>query len=202
TGRLGAPDRDGFERLAHQLVIVAVGAVDPRPEGNAPAVGGKQALAPPLARVGRVAAGFSPHRAAPCPSLRPAPATPSQCSAARHTPAVPRARTPRTPRPRAIPGSGGVPRRTSRSWFRAARSTDTRCAAQRRSRPLLPGPPPAGYDSLRGARAVAAARAPSSPTARPVAANRHLEHAVVSSSTHSFSPCPKYGHRYIYFLLG
>src|SRR3954453_15669620 len=202
AGRLWAPDRDGFERLAHQLVSVAVGAVNHSPKGAPPAVGEQRALDPALAAVGRVGTGFSPHPAVPCPSLRRAPATPSQCPAARHRLAGPRARTPRTPRPPAIPGSAGGPRRTNRSWFRPARSTDTPSAARRRSRPLLPGPAPTGYDSLTGAAAVAAAAAPSSPIARPAAANRHPEHAAVSSSTHSFSPCPKYAHSHISFLLG
>ena len=35
AGRLWAPDRDGFERLAHELVVVAVGPVDHRPKGHA-----------------------------------------------------------------------------------------------------------------------------------------------------------------------
>src|SRR3954453_12277929 len=77
AGRLWAPDRDGFEGLAHQLVVVAVGPVDHRPKGHAAAVGQQRALDPALAAVGRIGAGFSPRRAAPCPSLRPMPATSS-----------------------------------------------------------------------------------------------------------------------------
>src|SRR4051794_35000082 len=33
AGRLWAPDRDGFEGLTHELVVVAVGPVDHRPKG-------------------------------------------------------------------------------------------------------------------------------------------------------------------------
>src|SRR4051794_13962295 len=96
AGRLWAPDRDGFERLAHELVVVAVGPIDHRPKGHATAVSEQRALDPALAAVGWIAAGFFPHPMAPCPSLRPAPAMSSQCRAARHRPAAPRARTLRT----------------------------------------------------------------------------------------------------------
>src|SRR4051812_25110437 len=84
AGRRLAPDRDGFERRAHQVVTVAFSAVDNRPKGYPAAVGEQRALAPALAAVGRVGTCFSPPPAVPCPSLRRAPATPSQCPAARH----------------------------------------------------------------------------------------------------------------------
>src|SRR6476660_739126 len=140
AGRLWAPDRDGFERLTHELVVVAVGPVDHRPKGHAAAVGQQRALDPVLAAVGRIAAGFFPHPAAPCPSLRPAPAMSNRYLAARHRPAVPRARTRRIRPPRPIPESADAPRRTSRYGFRAGHSNDTRCAARRRSHPLPHGP--------------------------------------------------------------
>src|SRR3954454_5369478 len=130
AGRLWAPDRDGFERLAHQLVVGAVGPVDDHPEGDAASVGQQRALDPALAPVGRIAAGFFPHPAAPCPSPRPAPAMSSQCLAARHKPAVPRARMLRTRPPRPIPESADAPRRTSRSQSRAGHYNDTRCGAR------------------------------------------------------------------------
>src|SRR6476659_5995722 len=202
AGRLWAPDRDGFEGLAHQLVVVAVGPVDYRPEGYAAGVCQQRALDPAFAAVGRIAAGFFPHPAVLCPSPRPAPATSSQCPAARHRPAAPRARTPRTHRPRAIPGSAGGPRRRIKAWSRAARSTDTPSAARRRSRPLPPGPAPAGCGSPAGVSAVPAAAAPSWPTARPAAANRHPEHAASGSSVKSFSPSQIGGGLLHTFLLG
>src|SRR6476646_3083281 len=202
AGRLWTPERDGFERLAHQLVIVAVGPVDHRPKGHAAAVGQQRALDPALAAVGRVGAGFSPRRAAPCPSLRPMPATSSQCPAARHRPATPRARTPRTHPPPAIPGSAGGPSRTSRCRSRAARSTDTPSAARRRSHPSPPDPAHADYGSLTGASAVPAAAALSWPIARPAAANRHPEHAASWSSVKSFSPSQIDGRPLRTFLLG
>ena len=114
-GSVWAPDRDGFEGLAHQLVVVAVGPVDHRPKGHAAAVGQQRALDPALAAVGRIAAGFFPtqrrlaHRSV---QRQPPPVNALQ---RRHRPAVPRARTPRTHPPPAIPGSAGGPRRTSRS---------------------------------------------------------------------------------------
>src|SRR5919206_1210720 len=169
--RLGPLDRDGLERLPHQLVVVAVGPVDGRPEGHAAAVGQHRALHPALAPIRRIAAGFSPRRAGPCPSPRPTPARSSRCPAARRRPAAPRARTPRTPRPPPTPGSAGGPRRTSRSWSPSARSTGTPCAARRRSRPSPPGPAPAGCGSPAGAWAAAATAAPSWPRARPAAAS-------------------------------
>src|SRR5215210_7674535 len=94
--RPGALDRDGLQRLPHQLMVVAVGPVDGRPERDAAAVGQQRTLDPALAAVGGVGAGFSPRRAGPCPSPRPAPATSSRSRTARRRPAALRARTPRT----------------------------------------------------------------------------------------------------------
>src|SRR5918997_939871 len=164
--RLGPLDRDSLERGAHQLVVVAVGPVDRRPERHAAAVGQHQALHPALAAVRRVAAGFSPHPAGPCPSPRPAPTRSSRCPAGRRRPAGPRARTPRTPRPRPTPESAGAPRRTSRSSSPAAHSTGTPSAAQRRWRPSPPGPAPAGCGSPAGVAVRLGAGAPSLPRAR------------------------------------
>src|SRR5215212_1472679 len=186
--RPGPPDRDGLERRAHQLVVVAVGPVDHRPEGDAAAVGQHRAFHPALAAVRRVAAGFSPRPAAPCPSPRPAPARSRRCRAGRRRPAAPRARTPRTPRPRSTLGSAGAPRTTSRCASPSARSTGSPCAARRRWRPSLPGPAPAGCGSPAGASAVAATTAPSRPRARPAAASRRPERAASKSSVLSRSP--------------
>src|ERR671912_990240 len=121
--RPGPPDRDGLEGGAHQLVVVAVGPVDGRPEGDAAAVGQHRALHPALAAIRRIGPGFSPRRAGPCPSPRPAPATSNRCREGRRRPAAPRARPPRTPRPRSTPGSGGGPRTTNRCPSRSGRST-------------------------------------------------------------------------------
>src|SRR3712207_2203324 len=200
--RLGPPDRDGLKGGAHQLVVVAVGPVDRRPEGHAAAVGQHQALDPALAPVGGVAAGFSPRPAGPCPSPRPAPAKSSRSRPGRRRPAALRARTPRTSRPRATPGIAGAPRRTSRSSSRAARSTGSPCAARRRWRPSPPGPAPAGCGSPEDASAAAAAVAPSWPRARPAAASRRPEHAVPSASDQSFSPSITDGDRGARCLLG
>src|SRR5215210_4706276 len=136
--RPGPPDRDGLEGGAHQLVVVAVGPVDRRPEGDAAAVGQHRALDPALAPVRRIGPGFSPRRAGPCPSPRPAPATSNRCRAGRRRPAAPRARTPRTPRPGSSPGTAGAPRTTSRCPSLSGRSTGTPSAARRRSRPSPP----------------------------------------------------------------
>src|SRR5918998_770255 len=122
--RPGPPDRDGLEGGAHQLVVVAVGAVDRRPEGDAAAVGQHRPLDPALAAVRRIAPGFSPRPGALCPSPRPAPTTSSRCRAGRRRPAAPRARTPRRPRPGSIPGSADVPRTTSRASSPGVHSTD------------------------------------------------------------------------------
>src|SRR3954469_14557705 len=202
AGRLWAPDRDGFEGLAHELVVVAVGPVDHRPKGHAAAVGQQRALDPALAAVGRIAAGFFPHPAAPCPSLRPAPAMSTRCLAARHKPAVPRARMLRTRPPRPIPESADAPRRTSRYQSRAGHSNDTRCGARKRSHPLPHAPARAGCDSPTGAAAGVAEAAPSFPTERPAGASRHREPAAGSSSIHSSWSCRKYGHGHPYCLLG
>src|SRR5215213_4404440 len=200
--RPGPPDRDGLEGGAHQLVVVAVGPVDRRPDGHAAAVGQHRALDPALAAVRRVGAGFSPRRAGPCPSPRPAPATPNRCRAGRRRPAAPRARTPRTPRPRSTPGSAGGPKTTSRCPSHSGRSTGTPSAARRRSRPSPPGPAPAGYGSPAGASAAVAAAAPSSPTARPAAASRHPERAVSSAAARSFPPSTADGDRGGLRLIG
>jgi hypothetical protein len=185
----GPPDRDGLEGGAHQLVVVAVGAIDHRPEGHAAAVGQHRTLDPALAPVRRVGAGFSPRRAAPCPPPRPAPATSNRCRAGRRTPASPCARTPRTPRPGSIPGSADGPRTRSRASSPAAHSTDNPCAARRRSRPSRSGPAPAGCGSPAGASGAAAAAVPSRPTARPAAASHRPERAASSSFDQS-SPSP------------
>src|SRR5215211_542721 len=58
--RFGPLDRDGLECGPHQLVVVAVGPVDGRPEGHATAIGQQRALHPALAAIRRVAAGFLP----------------------------------------------------------------------------------------------------------------------------------------------
>src|SRR3712207_1154115 len=58
--RPGPPDRDGLEGGAHQLVAVAVGPVNRRPEGDAAAVVQHRALDPALAPVRRVGAGSFP----------------------------------------------------------------------------------------------------------------------------------------------
>src|SRR5215213_1766083 len=178
--RPGPSDRDGLKGGAHQLVVVAVGPVDGRPERHAAAVGQHRALHPALAAVGRVAAGFSPRRAAPCPSRRPGPTKSGRCPAARRRPAGPRARTPRRPRPRPTPGSAGAPRRPGRSWSRAAHPTGTPSAARRRSHPSPRGPAPAGCGTPAHALAAAATAAPSRPKAHPAAANHHPEHVASS----------------------
>src|SRR3954447_8237491 len=98
-GWLGPGYRKGFEGLAHQLVVVAIGAVDHHPEGHAAPISQQRALDPALAPIGRIGAGFFPHRAAPCPSPRPAPAMSTQCLAARHRPTAPRARRRQKPLP-------------------------------------------------------------------------------------------------------
>src|SRR5919112_6164840 len=200
--RLGPLDRDGLEGGAHQLVVVAVGPVDRRPERHAAAVGQHRALHPALAPVRRVGAGFPPRPAAPCPSPRPAPATSNRCREGRRRPAAPRARTPRTPRPRSTPGSAGGPKTTSRCPSLSGRSTGTPSAARRRSRPSPPGPAHAGCGSPAGASAAVAAAAPSSPTARPAAASRHPKRAVSSASARSFPPSTADGDRGGWRLLG
>ena len=200
--RPGPPDRNGLERRAHQLVVVAVGPVDHRPEGHAAAVGQQRALDPALAAVGRVGPGFSPRRAGPCPSPRPAPARSSRCRAGRRRPAAPRARTPRTPRLRPTPGSAGAPKTTSRCPSPSGRSTGTPSAARRRWRPSPPGPAPAGCGSPAGASAAAATEAPSSPTTRPAAASRHPGRVASSSSVQSLSPSLTDGGPPAIFLLG
>src|SRR5215212_3427971 len=193
--RPGPPDRDGLEGGAHQLVVVAVGAVDRRPEGDAAAVGQHRALDPTLAPVRRVAAGFSPRRAAPCPSPRPAPARSNRCREGRRRPAAPRARTPRTPRRGSIPGTAGAPRRTSRASSLAGHSTGTPYAARRRWRPSPPGLAPAGCGSPAGASAAMARAAPSSPRAHPAAASRRPERVALSSSEPPFLPSTADGGR-------
>jgi hypothetical protein len=185
--RFGSLDREGLERLPHQLVIVAVGPVDGGPERDAAAVGQHQALHPALAAVGGVAAGFFPHPAAPCPSPRPRPAKPSQCPAARRRPAGPRARRPRTPRRRPTPGTVGAPTTRSRSSSRAVPSTGMPSAARRRSHPSPHGPAPAGCGSPAGVAVVAAATAPSWPRVRPATASRHPERAAWLLSVQSLS---------------
>src|SRR5918997_234071 len=200
--RPGPPDRDGLEGGAHQLVVVAVGPADRRPEGHAAAVGQHRALHPALAPVRRVGAGFSPRPGALCPSPRPAPATSNRCREGSRRPAAPRARTPRTPRRGSSPGSAGGPRTTSRCPSLSGRSTGTPSAARRRWRPSRSGPAPAGCGSPAGASAAVAAAAPSSPTARPAAASRHPGCAVSSAAARSFLPCAADGGRGGWRLLG
>src|SRR5919199_759467 len=187
AGRLGAPHRDGGEGLTHQLMVVAVGPVDHRPERDAAGIGQQRTLDPALAPIRGIAAGFSPHPAALCPSPRPAPARSSQCPAGRHRPVDPCARTSRTLRPSPIPESADAPRKRNRSWSPSAHSTGTPSAARKRSRPSPPGPAPAGYGSRAGVGAGAVAEAPSAPTAHPAGASHHPEPFLPSSSARSFS---------------
>src|SRR5919112_2770571 len=107
-------DRDRLDGLAHELVVVAVGAIGREPERDPATVRQQAPLGPALAPVGRVRAGFFPHPEAPCPWLRPAPASPTRSRPARRRPAGRGARTHGTRRPRPTPGSAGGPRRTSR----------------------------------------------------------------------------------------
>ncbi len=74
AGRFGPLHRDGLKGLAHQLMVVAIGAVDHGPEGDAAAVGQQRAFDPALASVGRIAAGFPP----PSGALPIAPSSASQ----------------------------------------------------------------------------------------------------------------------------
>ncbi len=167
-------DRNGLEGRPQQLVVVAIGAVDGRPERGAATVGQHQALHPRLPRSAGLRPVF-PHPAAPRPSPRPVPARSIRCPAGRRRPADPRARTLRTRRLLPTPESADVPRRTSGSSSRAAHSTDTPSAGRRRSRPSPPCPALAGCGNPAGAAVVAAARAPSWPRARPATASRRPE---------------------------
>src|SRR3954470_19070090 len=60
AGRLGPLDRDCLDSLAHQLMVVAVGPVDHRPEGDTAAIGEDRALDPTLALIRRIWASFLP----------------------------------------------------------------------------------------------------------------------------------------------
>ena len=173
---------------AHQLVVVAVGAVDDNAERHAAAVSQHGALDPALGSVCWIWPGFPPHRGAPCPLPHPAPAMSSRCRSCRRRPEVPCARTLRTPQPRLIPGSGDAPMRKSRFRSPAALSTGIRSAIRRRSRPSPPGPARAGYGSRAYAAVVAEEASPSSSTTRQEAASRHRGQAASWSSELLSSP--------------
>jgi hypothetical protein len=65
--RSGPSHRDGLQGLAHQLMVVAIGAADHHPERETAAVGQQRAFDPALTAIRGIAAGFPPHPAAPCP---------------------------------------------------------------------------------------------------------------------------------------
>src|SRR6195952_1216366 len=163
---LGPGDGDRLQRLAHHGVVVAVGAGHDDGERRAARVGEQAALGPALGPVRWGGTGFFPHRGAPCPSPRPAPATPSRSPPAHRRPEALPARMLRTHRPRSILENGDGRRRTSRSRWRSAHSTGSRCAARRRSRPWMRGRACAVYGSLADAKVAPAAAAPSAPKAR------------------------------------
>jgi len=164
-----------LQRLAHELVVVAVGSVDHHAERHTASVSEHRAFDPAFGAIGRVGAGFSPHPRLPCPSPRPTPAMSSRCQPPHRRPADLHARRPRTRRLQPIPESAGAPKTTSRCSSRSARSTATPFAKQRRSRPSPHGPAHAGCDTPKGASAVAAATPPSVSKARPADATHHLK---------------------------
>src|SRR5690349_7030960 len=188
----GATHWDRRQGPAHQLMVVAVGAVDHRAERHAARIGQQRAFDPALASVGGIGAGFFPHPAVPSPSPRPAPTNATQSPSGRHRPADPRARTPRTRQPPPTPGSAGAPRKTSRCRSPSAHSIGILCEARRRSHPSPHGPARADCDTPRDGLAALAAGAASSPTAHPAGANRHPEYAVPVSSTHPSLSCHRY----------
>src|SRR6195952_174500 len=201
TARPGPLDGDRFQGLAHQLVVIAVRAIDDGTERHAAAISGARAFDPALSAICWIGAGFFPHPAALSPSPHPMPATSSRCRPGHHRPAGLHARTPRTRRPESIPENAGAPRRTSRYLSPSARSTGIPSAARRRSRPSPRGPAHADCGSPTGAWAEVAAAFPSRPTMRPASANHHRERAASSSSVHP-SPCLRYGQPQSHCLPG
>ena len=77
--------RDRFQGLPHQLVVVAVGAVDHLSERHAVAIGQHRVLDATFASIGGIAPGFSPPSGA-LPIVLPAPATSTRCLAGRRRP--------------------------------------------------------------------------------------------------------------------
>ncbi len=179
TGRPGALYAHRVQRVTHEQVIVAVGARDGHADRCAPSVGQHRALHAPLAPVGRVGAGFFPHRAELSPSHRPTTTRSSRCPSQHRRPEGLRARIPRRPRPPPTPGNDDAPTTTSRSRCRSRHSIGNRCVEQRRSRPWPSGLEREGGGTPGGAWAGAAAVLPSAPTTSPAIESRHQPNPTV-----------------------
>ena len=115
---LRAQDRDRLQRLAHQLVVVAVGAGEGQAERDPAPIRQQGALRPQFAAIGRVPPGFFPHPAGPCPWPRPAPTSSTRSRPSRHRPGGPGARIRQRRPPASTPESADAPRKRSRCRWR------------------------------------------------------------------------------------
>ena len=118
----------------HQLHVVAVGPVHCQPHRNALGFSQQAALDAPLASVGGVGAGFSPHPGAIWSWLRPCSTSSSPDPSVRHSVPVPPATTPETPQRQPTAESGDGRWTQSRCPWHPTLSTGNRCVARRRCR--------------------------------------------------------------------
>ena len=172
SGRLRTLDRDRVERALQEEVVVAVGALVLEPDRDTMRLAEDRSLRPFLLYQSDSGRSWGPPTA-PWSSRRQPPATTSRSPPPRHTRAAPAARSHRTRRPRATPGTACAPNSTNRSRTRPTRSTASPSAAPTRSPPSRCGSAPSGCGNPTGEPAAQATAARSSPTTSPASANHH-----------------------------
>ena len=175
TGRSRPRHRDALYRLGHELVVIAIRAINREADGNARAIGEEAALGSVLAAIRWVGSGPFPPRAEPWSWRRPVKASSTLCLWRRRKPRDLGARIRGRPRHRAIREICGRPTSTNRFLSHPRHSTDSQSAARRRSRPSHCDREPEGGGIQADVRAEAAIVAPSWPKVHRSASN--LRHA-------------------------
>src|SRR6516164_3502044 len=138
-GGLGAYDGNTLQRCFDQLHVVAVGAVDGQPHGNALPLDQQAAFDALLGAIGGVFARLFPPRGVPWSCTRPCSTNSSRCLSSSRIPATLPSTSGRRPRPQPTVGSGhGRWTRGKRPWHRAL-STDSQCGARRKWHPYRHG---------------------------------------------------------------
>src|SRR5579859_340018 len=182
--------RNTIQRLLQQLEIHAVGARDGDAQDYPTAVHQQTALRALLAAVGRIRSGLFPRRAALSSAPRPSPDRPTESPAVRHSLADRAPRVAQTPLPASTPGNADGPHCWNRCRWRAARSTDSPCAARSRWHPWRGDYPRGGGDTPTDAACQAAAAARCVPTAHPACPSSAAPPPHASDSSPPSHPSP------------